>query len=151
MHFAAVTALSLALAATALAVTPPLGPGVPVSVPEYGPTTARKWMADIATDGDSYFVIWSDRRRSSWHHIYGTRVTADGQVLDPAGIPFGRGEDASVTATGRGYALAWPATDGYYAATYADGAVQIARIGDRNSECAGAKVASNGNTILVAP
>lgn len=150
MHFAAVTALSLALATTTLAVTPPLGPGVPVSVPEYGPTVAEKWTSDIATDGHSYFVVWNDRRRSLSYHIYGTRVSADGQVLDPAGIPFGRGEEPSVTATGHGYALAWHANNGYYAATYADGAVQITRIGDATGECPGAKVASNGNTILVA-
>jgi len=107
-------------------------------------------MSSIATDGDSYFVVWNDRRRSPSYHIYGTRVSAEGQVLDPAGIPFGRGDAPSVAATGDGYVVAWHAYDGYYAATYANGAAQVARIGDLNGECGGAKVASNGNTILVA-
>jgi hypothetical protein len=149
MRFA-VTVLSLVVAASALAATPPLGRALPVSDPEYGPTISEKWMSSIATDGDSYLVVWSDRRRSPSEHIYGTRLSAAGQILDPAGIPFGRGSDPSVVATGHGYALAWIAHDGYYAATYANGAMQVARIGDLNSECGGAKVASNGNTILVA-
>jgi hypothetical protein len=150
MRFAAGTLLSLILAATALAATPPLGRAVPVSVPGYGPTISEKWMSDIATDGDSYFVVWNDRRQSPSYHIYGTRVSADGQVLDPTGIPFGRGDDPSVTATGHGYALAWHSYDGYYAATYENGAVRGVRLGDLNGECVGTKVASNGNTILVA-
>ena len=145
------TALLGLLAATALAATPPLGGGSPVSAPEYGPTISEKWMSGIATDGDSYFVVWNDRRRSPSYHIYGTRVSAEGAILDPAGIPFGRGENPSVVATGQGYAVAWHANDGYYAATYgSEKTVRVERLGPLNAECAGAKIASNGTTILVA-
>ncbi len=150
MRLAIVTILCGALTTSALAATPRLGPAVPVSVPEYGPTLSEKRMSRIATDGDSYFVVWGDRRRSVVDHIYGTRLSADGHVLDPAGIPFGLGNDPTVVATGHGYALAWHAYDGYYAATYADERLRIKRIAPLNSECGGAKIASNGNTILVA-
>src|SRR5687768_6128099 len=150
MRLVAVTVLSGLIASSALAATPRLGAGVPVSVPEYGPTLSEKWSSSIATDGDSYFVIWNDRRRSPADHIFGTRVSAGGQVLDPAGIAFGRGESPSVVATDQGYAMAWYANDGYYAATYVNEVLRIARIGNLNNECAGAKLASNGTTILVA-
>jgi hypothetical protein len=150
MRFAVVTVLSLLLSAAADAATPPLGRAVPVSAPEYGPTTSEKASSSIATDGDSFFVVWSDQRRSPSRHVYGTRISADGRVLDPAGIPFGRGDAPAVVATSGGYALAWHAYDGYYAAAYFGGTVRVARLGSTNSECAGAQVASNGSTILVA-
>jgi len=39
----------------------------------------------VASDGESFFVIWDDYRGSS-HDIYGARVTPAGMVRDPQGI-----------------------------------------------------------------
>jgi len=41
--------------------------------------------AQVATDGTNFFVIWRDDR-FAYNEIYGTRVSAAGQVLDPNGI-----------------------------------------------------------------
>jgi probable HAF family extracellular repeat protein len=41
--------------------------------------------ADVATDGTDFFVTWVDSR-FAYNEIFGTRVSAAGQVLDPNGI-----------------------------------------------------------------
>lgn len=42
--------------------------------------------ADVCFGGENYFVVWKDMRNSYW--VYGARVTRDGRVLDPLGIPI---------------------------------------------------------------
>ncbi|WP_437929328.1 hypothetical protein WMF37_08660 [Sorangium sp. So ce291] len=46
----------------------------------------------VASDGQIFFVLWSDARSpaTDGRGIYGARVTADGTVLDPAGIQITR-------------------------------------------------------------
>lgn len=46
---------------------------------------------DVTWGGDVHFVLWQDlRSRRNWE-IYGTRVRADGTVLDPDGVAIGVG------------------------------------------------------------
>lgn len=46
----------------------------------------------ISFDGDNYFIIWQDTRNYPnspiWYDLYGTRVSRDGEVLDPGGGIF---------------------------------------------------------------
>lgn len=45
----------------------------------------------LAFDGTSFMVIWSDNRHLlDINELYGARVTRDGEVLDPEGIPIVR-------------------------------------------------------------
>jgi hypothetical protein len=51
-------------------------------------TAAREQVfADVAFDGLNYLVAWEDGRGSDYA-IYGARVSLDGQVLDPGGVPL---------------------------------------------------------------
>jgi phosphoribosylformylglycinamidine (FGAM) synthase PurS component len=56
--------------------------GIPVSTAEDDQLTPA-----VAFDGAGFFVAWEDYR-TGVSDIYGTRVTAQGAVLDPAGIPI---------------------------------------------------------------
>ena len=66
----------------------------------------------VAWNGSRYLVTWTDTRNSgnSWD-IYGARLTADGQVLDPAGIAIsanpGAQQDSAVAWEGQNFLVAW--------------------------------------------
>ncbi|MGK3990856.1 hypothetical protein WME99_47860 [Sorangium sp. So ce136] len=49
-------------------------------------------VSAVASDGQLFFVLWSDSRSpaTDGRGVYGARVTADGTVLDPAGIQITR-------------------------------------------------------------
>jgi hypothetical protein len=40
----------------------------------------------VASDGANFFVVWSQDNPETFADIYGTRITASGEVLDPEGI-----------------------------------------------------------------
>ena len=42
----------------------------------------------VASWGDSFLVVWQDRRSGTSYDIYGAGVGADGTVAQPAGIPI---------------------------------------------------------------
>ncbi len=52
----------------------------------------------VATDGDTYLLVWQDNRQlsgysltSQYYDIYGARVSSDGTLLDPTGIEIATG------------------------------------------------------------
>lgn len=91
-------------------VSPEHGMDVPVAVPPPVPTEHPA----IASDGTGFFATWVDSRTSQ-AVVFGTRIDAGGQVLDPAGIQisetagfssFGR-RIVAVASGGASYLVAW--------------------------------------------
>jgi hypothetical protein len=77
----------------------------------------------VASDGDRYLVVWTDGRAGATPgHIYGTFVTRDGTVTDPAGFQIS--DDASgaiqilpsVAWNGSSYLVVWEARPYLYGA-----------------------------------
>src|SRR5215203_2658288 len=64
--------------------------GIPIGV-----AAQYQWTPDVAFDGTNYLVSWMDRRIGVWN-IYGTRVTPQGAVLDPDGIPISTAPDYQI-------------------------------------------------------
>lgn len=70
----------------------------------------RQDHAQVASDGDGFFVAWTDRRSGN-DDVYGARVRKNGKVLDPEGVAVVSGpEDESATGVvwnGRHYVVTW--------------------------------------------
>jgi len=75
-------------------------------------------LASVAANGGEYLVAWRDSRNafSSDYTIsdtYGTRISAAGTVLDPAGIKISNANwtwapAICAASSGSGYFVAWP-------------------------------------------
>jgi hypothetical protein len=50
----------------------------------------------VAFNGSIYFVVWQDKRNGT-HDIYGARITVNGNVLDPDGIPIAIGASEQIS------------------------------------------------------
>ena len=61
--------------------------GVPISTAQ-----GDQSLPAVAFDGTNYLVVWADERSGS-AHIYGSRVSTSGAVLDPSGFQIENGQD----------------------------------------------------------
>jgi hypothetical protein len=63
----------------------------------------------VVSNGNGCFVVWADQRHG--HDIYGARVSATGELLDPAGIPIctdpGYQSSPQVAFDGQNYLVVW--------------------------------------------
>src|SRR5437867_2136895 len=84
--------------------------GIPICTDPGRQTSPR-----IAFDGQQYLVVWQDDRESTpnylLYQIYGARVTAAGQVLDPNGFKMTTNRvtrlGPAVVSNGHGFFVAW--------------------------------------------
>lgn len=152
---ALVVAFSAVLAVPAFA-----APAAPyVDVPVTSPTIARaagtQNKPHVATDGHDFLAVWIDSR-GGFSSLYGTRLLADGTVLDPSGILISAPEQYCDS-----FALAWDGSN-YVVAWQADSRVNFTRV-DRDGAVLGPPktvfdrngavpyIASNGHgTIVIA-
>lgn len=69
-----------------------------------------QYLPSVAFDGNNYFVVWHDNRRGTID-IYGSRVSPEGIILDPAGIPINTMPSSqaypSITFGGSYYLVVW--------------------------------------------
>ncbi|HVP58341.1 MAG TPA: hypothetical protein VMU02_09605, partial [bacterium] len=119
--------------------------------------------AAAASNGETFLVVWDDKRSGTSRDIYGARIASDGTVLDPAGIQICVGatdqEYAGVGFDGTHYLVVWDdlrnlsTWDLYATRLDATGAVLdpagIA-VSTYPSQEFNAAVASNGTNFLVA-
>ena len=79
--------------------------GIPISTAAGG-----QYSSGIAFDGTNYVVAWDDGR-SGFPNIYAARLSQDGVVLDPSGIPISTSPDTKgtprVAFDGTNYLFAW--------------------------------------------
>jgi len=77
---------------------------------DYGYTSATQYASKAAFDGANFLVVWEDYRNDEGD-IYGVRVTPNGVVLDPAGIPIattpGEQYSPAVAFDGTNYLVVW--------------------------------------------
>ncbi|MEO0086375.1 MAG: T9SS type A sorting domain-containing protein [candidate division WOR-3 bacterium] len=100
--------------------------GIPISTAPYDQCAAA-----VAFDGENYLAIWADDRLNRVD-IYGARVSPQGMVLDPDGIPVACGSterfNPALACCGSDYLGVWSSstpeeTDLYGAKVSSDGAV----------------------------
>ncbi|MEO0009741.1 MAG: T9SS type A sorting domain-containing protein [candidate division WOR-3 bacterium] len=77
----------------------------------WGIISPTQYAPVAAFDGTNYLVVWQDYRNGYDGDIYGTRVTPQGQVLDPDGIPIATGWSDQYTPAvafdGTNYFVVW--------------------------------------------
>lgn len=126
---------------------------IPLTSPVFGPAALAQYGPRAASDGDGYLVLWEDGRANRQQTL-ATRVSRDGQVLDPTGIPIVNGVlvNPQVVWTGESYLLVW--------GSYDDWTTSMLRIGRDGHVIDGPRVllekvvpssvATNGTHVVVA-
>lgn len=87
-----------------------VGPEHPVSDPVPGPAAFDQTGTSAAWSGTIFLIVWSDGRSGS-ADIYGTRLSASGEVLDPNGIAISSASGGqlspSVAWDGENFCVVW--------------------------------------------
>ena len=103
----------LAEAVFPLAIDPLLSPEFGMGQPVTPPATGSEGNPTVAVAGGQFLVVWEDNRHSSstGTDLYGTRVSAGGKVLDPAGIAiaatYGTQSSPALAANGTTFLVVW--------------------------------------------
>jgi hypothetical protein len=97
-------------AAYPVTIDPTVGPAHPVSTPVNAPAPGARDHSAVAFDGTNFLVVWQDMRGETID-IFGTRVSPEGAVLDPTGIPVstaaGDQDAPSIAWSGTRFLVVW--------------------------------------------
>ena len=88
-----------------------VSPAYSTATEVYGPSYGDEETPDVAWNGSHYLVVWTEWSTGFSGDVFGTRVTPDGEVLDPDGIPICLDEDDQeyqvVESNGDEFLVAW--------------------------------------------
>src|SRR5262245_43489172 len=90
----ACVALAFASVSISASAAPFAGPEFKFGAPAYVAAPYGQENARIAFNGSCYLVVWDDHRDDTIRHsthIYGTRISTNGTILDPEGIRIDKG------------------------------------------------------------
>ncbi|MEO0127730.1 MAG: FlgD immunoglobulin-like domain containing protein [candidate division WOR-3 bacterium] len=80
--------------------------GIPIST-----AASNQVSPAVAFDGTNYLVVWADYRNGNNPDIYGARITPEGTVLDPDGIPVATSiyseDNPAIAFDGMNYLVIW--------------------------------------------
>lgn len=145
--------LSLLLVVPVAAQTLDISREFPVTDASLQPAFGAQTSPAAATDGTSFFAVWLDARGGS-PVIRGTRVTAAGEVLDPAGIVLSNSANVAapeIIWTGSSYAVYWRTPQGELVMMRVSPAGQIVASEQQLATgAASAMLATNGRNLLAA-
>ena len=72
-----------------------VGPERPASEPFHVPAIEYQEYPRVARAGNLYLVVWADWRGENSVDVFGSRVTTQGEILDPEGIPISSAKTTS--------------------------------------------------------
>ena len=122
----------------------------PVTPPVHGPAASVQYDAAVASDGDGYLAIWTDKRATR-PELRGTRIARDGHLLDPTGFLIVTDDfrQPVVTWSGTSYIVAWGTSQGNMKVVRIDRDGAIHDV-EHLASATPTSIASNGSHVVIA-
>jgi hypothetical protein len=102
---------------------PVIGPVIDTCNPVFG-TGSYQFNVAVGFDGTNYLAVWEDPRGAAGTHLFATRISAAGVVLDPYGISIGAPAvqqfRPSVTFGGGNYLIGYHQRGGSFGTSHPD-------------------------------